>query len=99
MRQLDLSLVNWLRSLGLFRKLGLREETFPRGRIDSINEIEREITQGVLICDLVGLVFNVKINGVFREPKTEITCLANIRKALEILRRQRNMSQKFTWTE
>jgi hypothetical protein len=66
MRQLDVSLVKWLRSLGLFRKLGLREETFPRGMIDSINDIERELTQGVLICDLVGLVFNVKINGVFR---------------------------------
>ena len=67
--------------------MGLKEEVFPRGKIDSINEIEREITQGVLLCDLVGLVFNVKIFGVFREPRTENTCLANIRKALEILRR------------
>ena len=61
--------------------------------------MERELTRGVLLCDLVSLVFNVKIKGVFREPRTENTCLANIRKALEVLRRQRALSQKFTWTE
>ena len=88
-----------MRSLNLFRKLGVREEVFANGKIDSIVEIEREIRQGVLLCDLVSLVFNVKINGVFREPRTENTCLANIRKGLEVLRRQRKLSQKFTWAE
>jgi len=76
-----------MRSLNLFRKLGIKEEVFTTGRVDSIGEIEREIRQGVLLCDLVSLVFNVKITGVFREPKTENTCLANIRKSLDVLRR------------
>jgi hypothetical protein len=87
MRQLDVSLVHWMRSLNIFRKLGIREEVFSTGKVDSMGEIEREIKQGVLLCDLVSLVFNVKINGVFREPRTDNTCLANIRKGLEVLRR------------
>ena len=42
-RKLDVSLIQWLRNLNLFRKLGLKEEKFPQGKIDSIMDIEREI--------------------------------------------------------
>jgi hypothetical protein len=52
-----------------------------------------------LLCELIATIFNVKINGIFKDPKTEATAIANIRKPLEILRRQSKMSQKFTWTE
>jgi hypothetical protein len=43
MRQLDISLINWMRSLNIFRKLGIREEVFSTGKVDSVGEIEREI--------------------------------------------------------
>jgi hypothetical protein len=47
----------------------------------------------------VTLLFNVKLNGIFKDPKTEATALANIRKSLEVLKRQSRMSQKYTWAE
>ncbi len=37
-------------------------------------------------------MFNMKINGIFRDPKTESTAISNIRKSLEILRKQSKMS-------
>jgi hypothetical protein len=30
--------------------------------------------------------------GVFKDPKTEITCLQNLRKALEVLRKVKKMN-------
>ena len=41
----------------------------------------------------------MRITGVFKDPKTETTCLSNLRKAMKVLQTQRKMSQKFTWTE
>ena len=57
------------------------------------------LRNGVLLCALVSKVFRTRIKGVFKDPKTETTCISNIRKALKILQTSRKMSQKFTWTE
>ena len=62
-------------------------------------EIQKEITNGSLLCEIVSTIFNVKITGMFKDPKTESTAISNIRKSLEILKKQSKMSQKFTWTE
>ena len=62
-------------------------------------EIQQDISNGNILCELVSIIFNVKLPGIFKDPRTETTCISNIRKALEILRKQRKMSQKFTWAE
>jgi hypothetical protein len=50
------------------------------------------IRRGVLLCDLVGLLFNVKLTGVVRSPLSDTSAIQNVRKALEILRKQKRMS-------
>jgi hypothetical protein len=55
--------------------------------MDSLIELQTDITNGSLLCDVVSTIFNAKIPGVFKDPKTESTCISNIRKGLEILRR------------
>ena len=57
------------------------------------------ISNGVLLCALVSRVFKSRITGVFKDPKTETTCISNLRKAMKVLQTARKMSQKFTWTE
>lgn len=44
------------------------------------------------MSEIVSTIFNVKINGIFKDPKSEATMITNIRKSLEILRRQSKMS-------
>lgn len=61
--------------------------------------MQKDISNGILLAEIVSTIFNVKIHGIFKDPKTEVTTISNIRKPLEILRRQTKMSQKFTWTE
>jgi hypothetical protein len=57
------------------------------------------LSNGTLLSEIVCTLFNVKIHGIFKDPKTESTAISNIRKSLEVLKRQNKMSQKFTWTE
>ena len=68
-------------------------------KVDSILDLQSVISNGVLLCALVSRVFKIRITGVFKNPKTEATCLSNIRKAMKVLQTSRKMSQKFTWTE
>lgn len=51
------------------------------------------------MCELVQKCWSIKLNGVFWDPKTESTCISNIRKSLEVMRKEKWMSQKFTWSE
>jgi len=37
--------------------------------------------------------------GVFKDPKTDSTKISNLRKALDILKKEKSMSQKYTWSE
>jgi hypothetical protein len=55
--------------------------------VESISDIMFAIKRGVILCDLVGLLFNCKITGVVRQPLTETSCISNIRKAMEVLRK------------
>lgn len=67
--------------MGIFSRLyGLTE-------INSLIQIQKELSNGILLTEIVSTIFNVKIPGIFKEPKTEATALANIRKPLDILRR------------
>lgn len=67
--------------------------------ISTLIEVQKDISNGLILAELVATIFNVKITGIFKDPKTEATMMSNIRKSLEVLRRQGKMSQKFTWTE
>ena len=92
MCQLDEASVKWLGSIGLLKQLGIVEAK-------SICDLESHLRTGVLLCLLVETLFKVKLIGVFRNPKTEATCLQNIRKALDVLRKMKKMDQTFTWCD
>ena len=94
LKLLEISLINWLKRLNLFSKL--YGSSFD---VESLVQVQKDISNGILLADLVASLFNVKLHGIFKDPKTEATALANIRKPLEVLRRQSRMSQKFTWAE
>ena len=77
---LDQSIVKWLKEIGILNTLNISDE-----KVTSLFDLETTLTNGVLLCSLVTKVLRVKITGIFKEPKTEATCLSNIRKALKIL--------------
>lgn len=81
---LDQATVLWLAETGVLNSLGVAE---ARG----IQDIENLLRNGVLLCTLVERLFKHKLTGVFKEPRTEVTCLQNIRKSLEVLRKLRKM--------
>jgi hypothetical protein len=82
MKLLETSIMNWIKSLGVLSKYG---SSYNDAQI--LIEIQREISNGSLLCELVSTIFNVKITGMFKDPKTESTAISNIRKSLEILRK------------
>jgi len=94
LKLLETSLLNWVKSLGVLGKFGPSYSD-----VSSMIEIQKELSNGSLLAEVVGTLFNVKIVGIFKDPKTETTARSNIRKSLEILRTQSKMSQKFTWAE
>jgi len=61
--------------------------------------LEEPLRKGVMFCKLASKVAHTKIKGVFQNPKTEGTCLSNIRKGLEALRKDPDMSQKYILDE
>jgi hypothetical protein len=69
------------------KKLGIFSKIFGTLEIDSFLMIQRELTNGILLSELISTLFNLKIPGIFKDPKVEATCISNIRKPLEILRR------------
>lgn len=81
LKLLEISLINWLKKLGIFSKI------FGTVEIDSFIMIQKELTNGILLSELISTIFNLKIPGIFKDPKVEATCISNIRKPLEILRR------------
>lgn len=88
---LEASLLNWIHSCGAVKNVSKRPT--------SLLEIEDELKNGTIYCRLVQFIFNTKLNGVFAEPKTEATKISNLRKATDVLKREKSMSQKYTWTE
>ena len=69
--------------MGVLHRLGKQNADL----IESLIEVQHDIANGNLLCEVVSTIFNVKIPGTFKDPKTESTCISNIRKALEILRK------------
>ena len=87
-KKLDESIIIWLKILKIVNP-----------DVKQILDVIHSVRNGVLLCDLVTVVFNSKISGVFRQPQTVSTQQQNIRKASDVLKRQANMSQKFTWSD
>ena len=78
--QLDLSIIHWLKEIGQLKALSIDFE-----KVDSVLDLQGVISNGVLLCALISRVLKVRITGVFKSPKTEATCLSNIRKAMKVL--------------
>jgi hypothetical protein len=90
MKRLEQSVLFWLRSLGMF---------VDRAVPSTLSDIEFDITNGTLLCELVGFVVGERIIGVHKNPKVSTSKLANINKALEPLRRRKGVSQRFLWKD
>jgi len=91
MRELEKSLLFWLRSLGLLPLHKQLPETF--------DDIEEELRNGTILCDLVSFIVGGTIIGVTRNPKISSVALSNISKALEPLRHRKRMCQRFVRDE
>lgn len=78
--QLDKSTVQWLKDIRILKQLSIAHED-----VESLFDLEASLRNGILLCTLVSKVFRAKITGIFKDPKTESTCLSNIRKALKVL--------------
>ena len=89
-RKLEISIISFLYKLGF-----LRDVAFPH----TIMDFETHLTTGVLLAEVVQAVCGVRITGIFKTPKVESTCVSNIRKCLNVLRRCSKMRQKYTWSE
>ena len=48
-----------------------------------------EFTTGTLICNIVSVLERVNIPGIDKEPRTRISAIQNITKALTILKKKR----------
>ena len=90
LKRLEMSVVSWIYSLGVSGR-----GTCPQ----DLTDIMGEIRSGGLLCDLVAKVLPCTIPGVTRSPKSDSVALANIKKALEPLRKNSRMSQMFVWKE
>ncbi|KAL0480082.1 hypothetical protein AKO1_007056, partial [Acrasis kona] len=89
MRQLEQALVFWLRSVGLC--------VSSDPMLTCLEMIESGMRNGVLLCDVVSFVLGEKIIGVCRSPKVAASCLSNINRSLELLRKRKSMTQEFLW--
>ena len=87
-RRLESALLVWMAGLGV-----LEDSETPGSLIDLIPRMRT----GYLICEVVMKALFVEIEEAFRTPKSEGAVLANIRKALEVLKKYPEMSQKFVW--
>lgn len=72
LKLLETSVLNWLKSLGILQKL---MNVSSVSDIQNMIDIQRYASNGTLLCEVVSTIFNIKIPGVFRDPKTETTCL------------------------
>ena len=87
-RRLEAALLHWMRAIGV-----LDDSENPESLIDLIPKMRT----GYLICLIVSKSLNIDLEDVFKTPKSEGAVIANIRKALEVLKRYPEMSQKFVW--
>jgi hypothetical protein len=86
-RRLEKSITRWVVSLNIIH---------PDPH--DFHELVPEIKSGVLLCVIVAKVFAVKIPTIVKAPKTELSIMNNIRKALDVLRKMPSMSQKYLYS-
>ncbi|EFC50342.1 calponin homology domain-containing protein [Naegleria gruberi] len=86
MKDLEQSTLFWLRSLGMLPI----HKPIPV----TLEEIEEEIRNGTLLCNLVEFIIGEPILGVNRNPKIETSSKSNISKAFDPLRNKKWMHQK-----
>ena len=85
-RLLEISLLQWVQSLGLLR----RPSDAAAWSIDQgIDSMLRECSDGTLLCDLTAEICSESIPGVTRRPRIEAAKRGNIAKAFEVLRRHK----------
>lgn len=90
MHKLELSILYWLHSLGL-----LNNEKI----CSSIEDVNPEINNGLILCSLCEIMNGSPLQGVFDKPRVNATKLSNITKSLEFLRRQKGMATTFLFSE
>ena len=90
-RRLEMSILDWVIKLGLFGESHEVPLTFE--------ELEVQLRNGALLCELIELVTQTKVVAYSKKPKNEAQIIGNIRRGLEVLRVNKNMSQKHTWKE
>lgn len=78
LRKLELSIIKWLQNIGL--------ESVLKKKPISILDIEPEIRNGTLLCELAEKLGGKHITGIFKDPKTDTIALSNLRKACECIR-------------
>ena len=76
--RLEQSLLNWLLAMKVLQKT----DYVPR----YLSDIDHLVKNGTLLCELVQKMLRVKLHAVVWDPKTESTCIQNIRKALDRLK-------------
>lgn len=75
----------WLYAIGADfpRSLSFNDEHIP------------EFTTGVLICNIVSQLEKIKIPGIEKEPRTRVSAIQNINKALVVLKKKQGFSKEF----
>ena len=86
-RRLERSVASWVASMKVI-------QPDP----ENFHELIPEIKSGVLLCVVVSKAFSVKIPNIVRSPKTEQSIMNNIRRALDVLRKLPQMSQKYLYS-
>lgn len=71
MQLLETSIMNWIKSMGVLHKLGKANAN----EIESLIELQPEVCKGILLCEIVMTIFNVKLTGIFKDPRTESTSI------------------------
>jgi len=94
LRRLEISILVWLKALGVI-PMKRNEDN----RLVSILEIEHEIRNGTLLCEIAQILSGQHLHGIFKNPKTDATSLTNIRKALDCLRSLPRINPKYLWKE
>lgn len=76
-------IMEWMKMLNL---------SLPKGMSLYKNVVD-EFRDGLLLCDLVEVLEGMKIENIQRKPKSNASCLLNIKKALQVLKKK---NVKFT---
>ena len=90
-KRLEISILNWVIRIGLFGETHDLPLTFE--------ELEVQLRNGAKFCELIEIVTKIQVFAYTKKPKNEAQSIGNIRRGLETLRANKNMSQKHTWKE